>query len=127
LSKGKLKCFILMIGGGYYRPDGRILTVHATSLMHAAKLLKKSGKVIINDRIYFSENHHCDPQSGQLCYYHLLVQPGYGITPEIDIQPNSPEWHERVSRRENFRKNKLSPERKRIFDAMRRKRKDLYD
>jgi hypothetical protein len=111
-----------MVRAGYYRYEGRIQTVHAVSLAHGWRLLKKNKLFKVTRCMYLVENRRCDPQSGQPCYYHLVAQPDYGQTPEREILPNSPEDQTGPAQLAI----RISPRRQRIIDTMHRRRPDLY-
>jgi len=123
MPKRKLLCFTVMAGAGYYRYGGRIHTVHAASAAHAWRLLKKNKHFKVKRSMYLVENRKCDSQSGQPCYYHLVAQPDYGITPEREIHPNSPEAQDSSASAATIR---ISSRRQKIIDTMHKRRKDLY-
>jgi len=122
MPRRKLLCFAVMVTAGYYRYEGRIQTVHAVSVAHGWKLLKKNKLFKVTRSMYLVENRRCDPQSGRPCYYHLVAQPDYGQTPEREILPNSPEDQTGPAQLAI----RISPRRQRIIDTMHRRRPDLY-
>jgi len=131
MSKKRLKCFAIMSRGQFYRPNGRIMTVHACSKQYAKTLLgklKKSGKFSKNQKVSFKQIYRCDPESGELCYYKMIAQPSYGITPKGELLPNSPEWAERVEgKRQTDNILNISARREDIINNIRKKRSDLYE
>ena len=113
-----LKCFTVMVHGEFYRKNSRVHTVHAVSVKHAIRLLKQKSGFKLFRTMYVQESHKCDPQSGQPCGYRLVAQPTYGITPDRELAPNSPE-------RPTDRLRQISPEREKIIERM-RQRIDVY-